>query len=186
MYTNVQEALSRISGFGLARANRFGVKFALPNWSNISEYEHLVEGIEIPNMALSTADYQLNSLPLIKVPYAKTPAGTCTIIFRESRNGTVGNSFTNWIKYMIDNPSGEYFARYVEDVWGQVVFTAYNTGGAATSPGPFPEYRVTLIAAIPTTVESVSYSFDDRDSYIKQSVTFAYHDVEFESNPPQR
>lgn len=180
MYTNVEEALSRIVGFGLLRPNRFNVKFAFPSWGNLSEYEHLVEGIEIPNISISTADYQLNGLPIIKIPYAKTPAGTCAVTFRESKGGDISASFTDWIKYMVFNNQGDSFVRYAEETWGEVIFTAYNTAEG----GPFPVYKVTLIAAIPTSVESVNYSFDDRDSYVKQSVTFTYHDAKYETNPP--
>lgn len=183
MYSNVDAAFATIIGPGLARANRFAVQFSFPGFGSLSSLQNLVEAIEIPNLALSTADYQLNANPLIKVPYARTPAQTITITFRESMRCEILNAFQTWQGAAIPSNSGDYFAKYPEELWGEIIFIAFNTAGP---PGPLPTYTVKLLAAMPTTIEPVQYSYDDRDSYVKQTITFTYYDVEYNSSPKQQ
>jgi len=182
MYNNVDEVLQKIAGTDLARANRFFVQFFFPGFGFDEDISHAVESIEIPNLSISTVDYQLNSNPLIKIPYARTPAQTCTITFREVAPRPISKAFTSYLQAVINNDSGEYFVSYPEQLWGQIVFKAYNTGGVTVNSQMLPTYRIDLIAAMPTTVESVQYSHDERDSYIKQTITFSYHDVEVKTS----
>jgi hypothetical protein len=174
-YKNIDEVLGQIIGpqFFLARANRFFVSFSFPRFGLNYNISHFVESIEIPNLTLSTLDYQLNSNPIIKVPYARTPGQSCTVTFRENDTRLAANTFDRMLKQTINHNNGDYFVQYPEDTWGEITFSAFDTENLGK-----PVYQVKLIAAYPIAIEAVQYSHDDRDSYIKQTINFAYNDVE--------
>ena len=155
--------------YQLSRANRFDVKLNFPGWG-FEANQDMIEAVEIPTMAMGTAEYQVNSRPLLKIPYSRLPAQTCNITFRLGVYLDATQSFLNYMSYAINPSKGEYFVAYAEDLWGEVTIGVYNNANYQTS-------KVTLRNALITNIDTLQLSYDDRDSYLKQSVTFTYQDI---------
>ena len=75
------------------------------------------------------------------------------------------------IQKTVNNSGGEYFVAYASDLWGEIQLKAYNTANYST-------FKLTLKRALLTNLDTVQFSYDDRDSYLKQTVTFAYQEAE--------
>jgi hypothetical protein len=166
-FASVNAALSIMDG--LVRPNRFYVAM---NLAGVQEYTAYVEAVDFPAMALGTADFQNNSQPILKIPYGKLPAQTCNITFRVDQDGKLIKSLYDYIEKVISTSTGEYFVAYPEDVWGALGIYALNINDKQI-------YKLELNRVLVTNIDTAQYSFDDRDSYLKQTVTFSYQEAVF-------
>jgi len=160
--TNTNSALQIFKG--LVRNNRFRVE--LPK----TGFGFAAETVEFPSLAIGTADYQYNSQPILKIPYGKLPAQTCNITFRLDDSGEPTKSLYNIINKIVVNSGGDYFVEYANNLWETIEISALNVDDSDIM-------TLTLTRCILTNIDTVQFSFDDRDSYQKQAVTFSYQDA---------
>lgn len=157
---------------GLVRPNRFFVNISFPNTQGIAKFQEYVESVEFPAMAIGTADYQYNTQPILKIPYAKLPAQTCNITFRLDGSGNPVKGLYDNIEEIVSYTSGDYYVAYAESIWGDIIINALDIQDKII-------YNLKLSRVLITNIDTTQYSFDDRDSYLKQTVTFAYQEAEF-------
>jgi len=169
MASDVASSLRAISG--LVRPNRFSVSIYLPG-NGISNHEERVESVEFPALALGTADFQYNTQPIIKIPYAKLPSQTCNITFRLDGDGNPTGELYAFMEKASPKSQSDYFMEYVNNLWGTLKIVAMDSTDKKL-------YAVSLNRVLITNIDSAQLSFDDRDSYLKQTVTFSYQDAEF-------
>lgn len=169
MASDVASSLRAITG--LVRPNRFSVDIFLPGTS-LSAYQILVESVEFPALALGTADFQYNTQPIIKIPYAKLPAQTCNITFRLDGAGNPTADLYAFMEKASPKSQSDYFVEYVNNLWGTLNIVAMDSASNTL-------YAVKLNRVLITNIDAAQLSFDDRDSYLKQTVTFSYQDAEF-------
>ncbi len=167
-YADVQTALNSIRG--LARPNRFTVNL---NFNNANLYfSGYAESIDIPPLGVGTADFQFNTQPLLKIPYVKLPAQTCNITFRLDALGNPVKTFYSEINNrIVKNVNGDYFIGYLDDVVGDIDISCLDTEKDKKL------FTIKLSYAMLSNIEAVQLSYDERDSYLKQTVTFAYRDA---------
>jgi hypothetical protein len=161
---------------GLARPNRFEVSFNFPNYGGLERLNDYVESVDFPATALATVDFQANTQPIYKVPYTKLPAQTCNVTFRIDKNFDPVRFLHEYMSYAVFSSGLEYFTRYPSDLWGDVIITNFNSGNYGIA-------ELKLINCILTNIDTMQLSFDDRDSYLKQTVTFSYQTYEFITAP---
>ena len=167
-YADVQAALNSIRG--LARPNRFVVDMFWPGGKVF--FDTYAESVDIPSLSVGTADFQYNTQPLLKIPYAKLPAQTCNITFRlDSAGNPVGRLYDHLQNGIVKNVGGDFFMAYLEEISGTIDI-------ACLSPlNDTKLFTIKLTDTILTNIDTVQLSYDDRDSYLKQTVTFAYRDA---------
>jgi hypothetical protein len=173
---NVQQAfeiLTNPSYGGGVRPNRFTVEFSGFAQKIDSNRQYQVTSIDLPNLTIGTADYQYNSQPLLKVPYTRLPGQTITINFRVDRGGTLLKQLNDYLEHVIDPRGGNYFVKYLQDVYGEVIFKSHS------SEDHKPKFELKFFTCVITDVGAASYSFEDRDSFQSQTVTFSYQDYEY-------
>ena len=167
-YSDVQSALNSIRGF--TRPNRFSVNLV---WNNVLYFSTYAESVDIPPLGVGTADFQYNTQPLLKVPYVKLPAQTCNITFRLDAQGNPIKTLYSEINSRIaKNINGDYFIGYLDDIAGSIDISCLDP-----SKDNSKLFTIKLSNAILTNIDAVQLSFDDRDSYVKQTATFAYRDA---------
>jgi hypothetical protein len=159
---------------GLVRPNRFSVNISFPNTQGITKFQEYVESVEFPAMAIGTADYQYNTQPILKIPYAKLPAQTCNITFRLDGSGNPVKALYDAIEQIVSYASGDYYVAYAESIWGDIIINALDIKD-------IPIYNLTLSKVLITNIDTTQYSFDERDSYLKQTVSFAYQEAEVQT-----
>jgi len=169
MSSDVASSLRALTG--LVRPNRFIVQIFLPG-TQIKNYESLVESVEFPGLALGTADFQYNTQPIIKIPYAKLPAQTCNITFRLDGQGNPTGELYKFIEKASFKTQSDYFVEYAINLWGSLNINAMDSAGKTL-------YSISLNRVLITNIDAAQLSFDDRDSYLKQTVTFSYQDAEY-------
>lgn len=168
---SVNEAMALIMSNDIVRPNRFSVEFNFPSFGFSQSMNDAVEAVEFPGLALGTVDFQSNSQPIYKVPYAKLPAQTCNITFRLSANLDQLDSLYKYIKFATPTSGQDYFVKYPSELWGDIKISMFNIGNVLL-------YELTLIRAILTNIDTAQLSFDDRDSYMKQTATFSYQEID--------
>jgi hypothetical protein len=160
--TDVNQAINAI--LGLVRPNRFSVEINLPcaNWK-----PERIESVEFPAYGLETIDGRYNNQPIMKIPYTLQPAYSCNITFRADNKGAVLQGLYKCIDAAIINTSGDTFIKYAQDLWGTIKIEAYN-------PDDTKCYGLELQNVILTNIDTVQHSYDEQDSYLKQTATFSY------------
>ena len=161
---------------GLVRPNRFFVEINFPFAKNkgVANFDSYAESVEFPAMAIGTTDYQYNTHPTLKVPYAKLPAQVCNITFRLDGSGNPVKGLYENIEEIVSAQSGEYFVAYADTIWGEIKINVMNIQDKTI-------YNLTLSKVLVTNIDTTQYSFDERDSYLKQTVSFAYQEAKFET-----
>jgi hypothetical protein len=159
--TSPDQAFSVITK--LVRPNRFYVDITLPKGSLQSDR---IESVEFPSFGIETIDAKVNNQPIIKMPYAMQFQNTCNITFRLDDGGQILSQLYNLINSAF-TVQGDLFVEYAQDLWGTVNITALKIDDT-------PITTVKLINAMVTNVDAVQLSYDEQDSYAKQTVTFSY------------
>lgn len=162
-FAGVTSSLSTM--LGLIRPNRFYVQIDFLGRNALQ-----AESVDFPAMAIGTADLQYNTQPILKIPYAKLPAQTCNITFRLDKKGEPLKSFYDYVDKIVSRTASEYFIAYPEEIWHQIKITALDNLDRDI-------YSLTLYRCMISNIDTAQYSFDDRDSYQKQTVTFSYQDA---------
>jgi hypothetical protein len=108
------------------------------------------------------------------VPYAKLPAQVCNITFRLDGSGNPVKGLYENIEEIVSAQSGEYFVAYADTIWGEIKINVMNIQDKTI-------YNLTLSKVLVTNIDTTQYSFDERDSYLKQTVSFAYQEAKFET-----
>lgn len=172
---SVNDAAAIFSG-KLARPNRFDVVFSFPSFGFPEQVQKAIESIEFPALALGTVDFQSNTKPLYKVPYAKMPAQTCNITFRVDEFFNPIDYLYAYVNYAAKFTGEEYYIEYASNLWGNITINAYNVAN-------YGSFRMVLGKALLTNIDTAQLSYDDRDTYLKQTATFAYQEVDIQVGP---
>jgi hypothetical protein len=171
---NPQEALELLTNpsyGGGVRANRFAIE--LSNFRNIDQNRQFqVVSVDVPSLTVGTVDYQYNTFPIIKVPYARLPAQTITVNFRVDRTGTLLRQLNLYMEELV-KPSLGYTSVYLDEMLGQFNFISYSIANN------LEQFRFEFYRALITEIGTVNYAHEDRDSYVTQSLTFTYQDFEY-------
>jgi hypothetical protein len=166
------------STFGsLLRTNRFRV--TIPGAP--TGYSDLVESIELPSMQVATTDYILNTQIPLKIPYTRMPAQSVSMTFRMDQFGAVPATTLVEIDKIFPfatNIREEMCVEYPEKIWKDIKVEILEQSGNRTV------LTCTFLRAVISTVEPVQYSFEDRDTYARQTITWTYQDMFFVSKPP--
>lgn len=160
--TNAEVAFQAIGT--LVRPNRFAASINFGGANTISER---IESAEFPSVTMDTIDWRYNSHPLYKIPQKLTPAGTCNITFREDASASVITTLYDQMSKAFVLQEGEIFVEYLDNLKGSINIDAYDINDQRL-------YGIVLIDVILTNIDAVQFSYDDRDSYVKQTATFTY------------
>jgi len=150
---------------GLLKTNRFTVSMSKLS----SQYTDLIESVEFPSLEISTAEYNYNTQPILKIPFAKTPSQTCAISFRVSGSGSTLTGLHQELYKLIPVLGDNYVVSYVSDIWQDITIQILDQDK--------PIKTFTLYRCLLTTIDSVQLSYDERDSYIKQNTTWSFQDM---------
>lgn len=147
----------------LVRPNRFAVDLSFPGGNLKSER---IESVDFPSYGMETVDAKVHNQPIMKIPISLTPQNTCNIAFRLDSDGQILNSLYQLINNAFSFKN-DLFVKYAEDLWGTINITAFKEDKQ-------PIVTLTLSNAMVTSIEAVQLSYDERDSYLKQTVGFSY------------
>lgn len=167
--TNATLAFQAIGS--LVRPNRFAVSISFSGTQ--PQLDERVEAVEFPSVGLETADFKYNTHPLYKIPFKLQPAGTCNITFREKNDGMVLKTLYEQVSKFFSLSNGEIYVAYLDDLKGTINIDAYDQEDVRL-------YGLVLNDVILTNIDAVSFSYDDRDSYVKQTATFTYQRAYFD------
>jgi hypothetical protein len=160
--TSASDAFRAVTN--LIRPNRFSVDISIGDLQITSER---VESVEFPAYGIETIDFRFNNQPLFKIPYATQFQNTCNITFRLDGDGKIINSLYRELNkaFVI---SDELYMAYAEELFGELTVKCHRVDNSAQI------IALTLSNAYLINIEAAQLSYDENDSYLKQTAVFSY------------
>ena len=206
MAFKVTDIVSSISTKGVLKTSKFDVKIGRVSNPNLNEDLTLrCIAAQIPGISLTTTDFKLyGGMPLLKIPTGRnyndirltflTQADSSDRHYFENWLNNISNFSTNTVGYYDDWASNIEISVYDESaaagkLGSQVTFTPEVEGGTsqsfptATVPGTYEKntgYKVTVLSAIPTSIDELDLSWADTDKLLEYTVIFSYEQIKID------
>jgi len=154
----------------LIRPNRFSVDISLGQLEVAAER---VESVEFPAYGVETIDFRFNNQPLIKIPYSTQFQNTCNITFRLDGSGKIIKSLYEELNkaFVV---SDELYIAYADELWGTLTVKCHRTDNNAQI------VALKLSNASIINIEAAQLSYDENDSYLRQTAVFSYQYAEIQ------
>ena len=169
--TGIDELQSRISQYGVTRPNRFQVEMTPP--PKVIDLlpplfaERLAiqcETVQLPGKSFSTQPHRIYG-PIRKFPYTPTFTSSIDLAFRIGTDYKERSVFDLW-QNVVMNQSTNMFG-YYEDYVVDFVIHQFNEADERI-------YSVKLFEVWPEAILPVELSAESRDTYNRQTITFAF------------
>lgn len=179
--TGIDEIQSRINQYGITRPNRFQVELApplsLPGLIPRELKERLAiqcEVAQLPGKSFSTQEQRIYG-PVRKFPYTATYTSSIELTFRVGADYQERSIFDVWQDTVMNRATNMfgYYKDYVTDMFIHQFDTEDNR-----------IYSVKLIEAWPEAIQPIELSSESRDTYNRQTITFAFRQWEETNVPP--
>ena len=163
---SISSFVSRISGKGLARTNRFRVTFTSPPiGGNSEDYRQIslnCEAAELPGRDLTTTDSRIYG-PTFKMPYM-TNYNDVSFTFLCDASLVEKRVFDDWMS--IINPTGSFDFQYRDNYVSTVTIDQLTDNEIMT-------YSCELVEAFPIQVNAMPVNWGD-DNFHRVTVTMTY------------
>lgn len=166
--TSASDAFRAVTN--LIRPNRFSVDISIGQLEVTAER---VEAVEFPAYGIETVDFRFNNQPLIKIPYSTQFQNTCNITFRLDGDGKIINSLYEQLNkaFIVTD---ELYMAYAEELWGTLTVKCHRVDTNAQI------VALKLSNASIINIEAAQLSYDENDSYLRQTAVFSYQFAEIQ------
>ncbi len=173
--TGIDELQAKISRFGITRPNRFQVELStpksLPNLIPRELQERFAiqcEVAQLPGKSFSTQEHRIYG-PIRKFPYTATYTSSIDLSFRVGEDYKERSIFDLWQDQIMSTSTNmfNYYKEYVTDM----IIHQFNAQDERI-------YSIKLFEAWPEAIGPIDLTAESRDTYNRQSITFAYRQWE--------
>ena len=128
------------------------------------------EEISFPGSQIASKEFRVYGPPR-EMPYERLFAGDIDINFRLDDNMRIKTLFEEWLNIIVDPSSNNvtYYDDYICDLKIQI----FND-----QSGTSPVYEGVIVEVYPKQIDAIQLGFDQRDTYMKQKVGFAFRRIE--------
>lgn len=169
--TDINDLKARIDKYGIVRPNRYQVELSPPqriiDLMGGDLKERLViqcETAQLPGKSFSTQEHRIYG-PLTKFPYVPTFTNSIDLTFRVSTDFQERTIFDVWQGLIMD-PRTNMFA-YLREYATEFVVHQFDQEDNRL-------YSVKLLETYPEAIQPIELSAEARDSYVRQTITFAF------------
>lgn len=173
--TGIDELQAKISRFGITRPNRFQVDLAappsLPDLIPREMKERFAiqcEVAQLPGKSFSTQEQRIYG-PIRKFPYTATFTSSIELTFRIGEDYKERSIFDVWQNQIMSRATNMfgYYKEYVTDM----IIHQFNAQDERI-------YSIKVFEAWPEVISPIELSAESRDTYNRQTITFAFRQWE--------
>tara|TARA_Y100000593_G_C4299910_1_gene332769 strand:+ start:426 stop:1040 length:615 start_codon:yes stop_codon:yes gene_type:complete len=173
----VKPSLYEVTFSGTGFANIFNAWRQEFQWDNedLKKLTVMCEAASFPGEALSTQPNRIYG-PVREFAYEKLYSGDLTLTFRMDDVMNIRRFFTSWQAMVARHDTGDF--AYYNDYVGEILIYQYpnqqKLPGSSLGNIDNPIYGARVLEAYPKSVGPVEVGYDQRDTYMKQTVDFAF------------
>ena len=177
----VKPSLYEVTFAGNGFANVFNVWRQAMNWDgeDLKQLTVMCEIASFPGEALSTQPNRIYG-PVREFAYEKLYSGDLSLTFRMDSVMNMRRFFSSWQELIFESDTGDF--AYYNDYAGEILIYQYPTKQAESSSGgttSLPDRRGRIYGArvtgeYPKSIGAVELGYEQRDTYMKQTVEFAF------------
>ena len=169
---------SQFNNTGLVRNHTFEVVFAGTGFDTavqnaglqsgvVNDLTVMCENASFPGSAVGTQPNRIYG-PVRELAYEKIFSGDLSLTFRMDKDMSLRRFFNEWHK-IIHNPETGDFG-YYDEYRSEIQVFQYPLGG--TKEGPV--YGVRCVDAYPKSISPIEIAYDQTNTYMRQTIDFAY------------
>ena len=138
---------------------------------------YLCEAASLPGSAVSTQPNRIHG-PVRELAYERLFSGDLSLTFRMDAYMTMRKFFQAWHNGISDSETGDF--NYYRDYTSDILIYQYPTtqsdgfGDPNSHGGAYPIYGVRVVEAYPKSLQAIEVGYEQRDTYMKQTVDFAF------------
>ena len=182
MSNDIRDFLARTTTQGIIKPNKYQILFAGPGFDAACEaagfspsdanrlLSDTCEEIAFPGSQIASKEFRVYGPPR-EMPYERLFAGDIDMNFRLDDNMRIKSIFEEWLNVIVDPSSNNvtYYDDYICDMKIQI----FNDQSDLS-----PIYEGIIVELYPKQVDAIQLGFDQRDTYMKQKVGFAFRRIE--------
>lgn len=175
--TRLDRFYSNLWKTGISRPERFDVlilppsKMAGSSQTIVKHLPFVCETVEIPSQTVATAEFKINGLPDVPIPYKFSFGNSINLSFKLSQDLRERNFLLTW-QSKIYTPLGfSYYNDYVGTIIVKPVAMDNTT-----------QHEFIFRNCFPVAIQELGYNWGDANNNLKQGVTFSFFSAEVRQN----
>lgn len=189
MAFNVNKIVTSINKDGVLKPSKFEVVFnkndkLAVDLSDLGTIRCIAA--MIPGVTINTTDFKLHGgMPVLRVPVSRT-YNDLRLTFLTTKDSKDRYQFEKWMRSIQDFSTNTM--AYYDNICSDIKIKVYDEGNFSPQTDA-SAYQVTVIRAIPLSIDDVDLSWADTDKLMEYSVTFSYEQLQviaLDTNAPMK